>query len=553
MVQTEISARGVTVEKTIEARGDVAICEFTITTTWEHPVAVTLVDPIPIEVPADDIAVESPGAWVVRDSFDLVWSETVRPDEEIETAYGVGIPSDESIALFDRRPRIDAVQPASEEVGRRLWRSASSRPVTNTLSGSGSGDAGTDPGDWEGAEDSTDEDGSETAELETESGPAEAEFEFDFVESDDADGSEPIVDRYRLEVSIASDRRERAGSAVVHGLANGTALIDSTPSERAICDGSFEGPIELIVESALEHRLIRDSLEPIDGVRSVSVQVLETNVDASRGVTDASETRRRFEALRETTAVETDSADSSSLEAQLAGAVFDPDRGIDAATGPEGHDCDRERERNHDTITIDALLESADANRETTLESGEGSEPGRIDADDVDVDGSIASRNRTRIGPDELLETLLVALEEGDDDRTAAIREALGVDPRPTDAKANASTSTSALEARVDHLHARTETVLAYEEGLAGVLDEYGAGDDGPGPLEELADRLDRIERTVADLEADVDRLAGDGTARDERVDAVETELETLEDDLAVLETEVEAVAEWRERVANVF
>lgn len=315
--------------------------------------------------------------------------------------------------------------------------------------------------------------------------------------------------RYRVRLSIAAERRDHAGPEVLHGLANATTLVATTPPAGEIRAGSFDAPIEVTVESALEASHVAGALEPIEGVEDVSV--------AEEGVVETPEPsgpspREVFEDLRDSV----DRTGPDAIERELARTSVGP-LACDGSGEPIGDPVP------HDDVLIADLVDDSamatEPESEPTTESTE-TEP----TETVELEVVTPSSEG-----EDLLDALLEALEDEGGHRATRLREALGLDAHRS------------LEARVEHLGARTETVLAYESALEEFLDG-GAIE----LLETVETRLEALEETVDRLHDRQERLIAAGADRGERVDALELELEALEADL-------EEVRSWREQLSAAF
>ena len=331
--------------------------------------------------------------------------------------------------------------------------------------------------------------------------------------------------RYRVRLSIAAERRDRAGPEVLHGLANATTLVATTPPAGEIRAGNFDDPIELTVESALEAAHVECALEPIAGVEDVSV--------TEEGVAETPEPsgpspREVFEDLQESV----DRAGPDAIEREL------------ARTSVGRLACDGSGEPTDDpTPHEDVLIADLVDDSEMTTEP----EPTTNSTETVELEVATPSSEN-----EDLLDALLETLEDENGSRRAArLREALGLE------------SHRSLEARIEHLGARTETVLAYESALEELIDG-GAIE----LLEDVDERLETLEGAVDRLYERQERLVEAGAERGERLDAVELELEAVESDLAevravvdgelgerleALEADLEEVRAWREHVSAAF
>ncbi|MFC4246617.1 hypothetical protein ACFOZ7_06355 [Natribaculum luteum] len=489
MTTTELSSNDVWIEKSTERRSDEELTvRFEIESCCEKTVAIRFVDSISREFGTEDVAVDHVDRWGIRPSGELVWLGSVAPGDVVEAHYAVRLSDSDPASLesLEQRPRLDGIRQLSDDTRvPPAWQSADDleRPAHQVPSLESTVDRDETGGD----------DGSGSA--------GESGRTTDRAASDDRPGDDTAVDvdRYRLRISIADAERATAGTAVVHGLANATSLVEGTPSVSEIRDGSFDGAISLTVESALDDRLITNALESIDGVESVDAAVLETDVggDASRSEPS---TRDVFDDLRESI----EPAEPDAIEAELSTTSFKPvecDGSGDwsVATGPDAEE-----------VSITDLV------GETQPETTKG-DRSTTSGDDVDHDA--------------VVDALVEALEgDGGESRAVKLRDALGLESRRS------------LETRVDHLQSRTEAVLAYEDALAAFLDENGTA----ALLEELTARIEHLEDDVGRLRDDLERLGAEGSDRDERIDAVEGDLDGLE-------AELEDVIAWREQLSAAF
>jgi len=168
------------------------------------------------------------------------------------------------------------------------------------------------------------------------------------------------------------------------------------------------------------------------------------------------------------------------------------------------------------------------------------------------------------------VDALVEALESGDigPERRQRLREALGIE------------STHSLDVRLEYLQKRVDNLAAYNDSWEALLAEEGSGGafvdevrsrlddletqvgDGGTPDAELAERLDRLEAAIEQLEgpADDDRVAAlaerlDDLERrhEEDVSRLEDQVETLRDAVEKLKRSLQRFADWRESVNEVL
>jgi len=157
-----------------------------------------------------------------------------------------------------------------------------------------------------------------------------------------------------------------------------------------------------------------------------------------------------------------------------------------------------------------------------------------------------------------VLDSLAAELEaaDPDDPALATLREELGID-----------LTRASVEARIEHLQSTVSDLEAYTDALESFLDENGDAQSVLEGLredyEETADRLESVESTAEEAKteaADVDeRLETElGDLResvsedvDDRIDALETELNAVDAEIESLSAELEDVVEMRNRLAD--
>ena len=207
--------------------------------------------------------------------------------------------------------------------------------------------------------------------------------------------------------------------------------------------------------------------------------------------------------------------------------------------------------------TDEELSLDADGERELDLDA---SEDGELD---LDVENEDSTPSPTSTTDDDPVVTLVERLESDEvpDGVRKRLREELGV-----------ATSTS-IEAQITHLQSRTSEFEAYLDALKDFLDENGTArellSEVEAELGSLEERVDSLERAVeaerSERRATVypfDRLESrlDERATTDRVASLADEMETIDDAVTSVESDLDALAddveentEWREGVASAF
>ena len=119
-------------------------------------------------------------------------------------------------------------------------------------------------------------------------------------------------------------------------------------------------------------------------------------------------------------------------------------------------------------------------------------------------------------------------------------------------------------EVRIAHLQSRISDLEAYTDALEGFIDENGPARQ---LLADMTDRFDTIEADIEALDertaanrAAIERLDDHAESNSGAIDALETgltdtdaEVTETRDSVADLRADVEAIEDWRERIANVL
>jgi hypothetical protein len=237
----------------------------------------------------------------------------------------------------------------------------------------------------------------------------------------------------------------------------------------------------------------------------------------------------------------------------------DEGAGDDEATGDrmDGNGDDEGPSLDLPLDTDEKLDLDADGERELDLDA---SEDGELD---LDVENEDSTPSPTSTTDDDPVVTLVERLESDEvpDGVRKRLREELGV-----------ATSTS-IEAQITHLQSRTSEFEAYLDALKDFLDENGTArellSEVEAELGSLEERVDSLERAIEaerserrDLADAVDRLEKrlDERARTDKVASLADEVETIDDAVTSVESDLDALAddveentEWREGVASAF
>ncbi|HKL28407.1 MAG TPA: hypothetical protein VJ898_03975 [Natrialbaceae archaeon] len=271
-----------------------------------------------------------------------------------------------------------------------------------------------------------------------------------------------------------------------------------------------------------------------------------------------------------------DSTDAELTRGETAESMTDDDETSDdemaGDDGERGHRADENGDDGDASLelpldTDEELDLDADGERELDLD-GDGKRELDLDASedgtlDLGVDDANSTPSPTSTTGDDPVVALVERLESDEvpDGVRERLREELGV------------TKSTSIEAQITHLQSRTSEFEAYLDALKDFLDENGTAREllsaVESELESLEERVDSLERAIEaerserrDLADAVDRLETrlDERATADRVASLADEMETIDDavtavesDLGALADDVEENTEWREGVASAF
>lgn len=109
--QVIVTSSDVTIEKSPEMhRDDVAKISFTITSDTDRPVDLKIIDELPEEIQADSVGFHPeyhPDNWRLVDDQTVAFESIIDPEEEMQTLYGVKVPSPDELALFLDEPTVE--------------------------------------------------------------------------------------------------------------------------------------------------------------------------------------------------------------------------------------------------------------------------------------------------------------------------------------------------------------------------------------------------------------------------------------------------------------
>lgn len=128
-------SEGIAVEKRIKRYPSRSLIQYYISSERKSPVAVSLLDQVPLTVPREAIQFYSDhGAenWDLYQDNQVLWSGEVNPDESVFTAFEITSPE---IDQFNHPPEILSVnEPSTEEQAEELlWRRSSVEPLSKNV------------------------------------------------------------------------------------------------------------------------------------------------------------------------------------------------------------------------------------------------------------------------------------------------------------------------------------------------------------------------------------------------------------------------------------
>lgn len=110
--QVMVTSSDVTIEKSPGMhRDDVAKISFTITSDADRPVDLKIIDELPEEIQADSVGFHPeyhPDSWRLIDDRTVAFESIIDPEEEMQTLYGVKVPSPDELALFLDEPTVES-------------------------------------------------------------------------------------------------------------------------------------------------------------------------------------------------------------------------------------------------------------------------------------------------------------------------------------------------------------------------------------------------------------------------------------------------------------
>lgn len=512
--ETIVEDTGVTVTKAFDRDGfPVPAVTFRVESDRSEPVTVRIVDSIPEDFGIDQIGFHPEYGsehWTATGEGVVRFERTVDSGEAFTTVYGVKMDDDGHAAPFLGAPTLevnpeaiddsaieDVVSKESSDVVRELADGErKSVPGLETEPSESAGDDATVDASTETVEDDTDQ---------TDSIGAVADDDAVIIGENDGDGDE-TPDRELADESIAvgDEKPEQSPPAGDEDILEAGA--GSTP-ETSGSDASESDPLES---------------DPLTAESS------ETAADSREN--DVAEP--------------TDLADEVSPSASDEPAEEVPtDRANADTTEPE-------------STMNDEFEETTPAEQATEPATNE-------------TDGTADTAD----GDDNLAAALAEEIRNGavDDDDLVAIRDAVG-EPTTSDG------------VRVDHLQARLSDLEAYTDALETFLNENGGAqelldelkgtvesvgadvedlasrvDSAQGEREALRERVNTLadEMDAIDDVADrIDRITGDLEALDERVEDGEQarlEVDSLGDEVAELDEEIQEFKEWRSQLSDLF
>lgn len=215
----------------------------------------------------------------------------------------------------------------------------------------------------------------------------------------------------------------------------------------------------------------------------------------------------------------------------------DRDESVDAV-GVEEAEMEEEEPADEEA-DADDTVPSAEAAKALDPRSG-GEDESTVDRDDERDDTAAPAATETA----SVAAALAAEIRSGtvDDEDLTVLREAFEA---ADDGEAAVPTS---VDVRIGRLQSQIEDLLAYRDALADFLDENGTAEEVVGEVsEELTDlnaRVESLEETAADADAERATLDSEVEAVADRVDDVAERVETVADDLDDLSTTAETIEE---------
>ncbi|MDY6817739.1 MAG: hypothetical protein SVG88_03680 [Halobacteriales archaeon] len=500
-----VSADGVTVHKYVDTEEfDALAVVFEIEIDRETPVSITLSDPIPDGIPAEDVGIhpEYGGEyWTIMEET-VEFDRRFEDDEPYTTLYGVRTDEDDA-DRFVVEPTLSVAAPSD--------------------AGSGSGDT-----DIEAAEDLL-------ADSEADVDAAE-----DILGASDKYGSVESSDIVR---EVISGERE-----TVPGVEAEDDTADAQTAEEAMDDplGDVEStPGDTDADEAAVEANAPEPASDASAAESTPGDVMAEGDDADADLTEEPTADPIADAS------EDGDEEPTPTEPATTTTMTDDDTPDEPAAAEESSaPADAEADMTEATSGLETETETA------TETEAEAEAADAIAGQDTDEDREMLTVPATG----GVARLLVKELQEGhvDEKWRRQLRDALVIEE---------PANTGSIDARIDHLQSEVSDLTAYTEALEEFLNEKGAGrdliDSLESDLETLQSTVDRLETrvdtgeetlseleaTVSDMEADIEELRSDLAKQDElaeQVDELSAEMDAMADD-------IENIKEFRDRMSAVF
>lgn len=507
-----------------------------VSSEYEVPVAVRIVEPLPDDADPDRLCVPATDAdnWTVADDG-LAWSGHVPPGGEAEAVYGV-LPADADEArTFLGAPVVDAVHPAAEESdGGPKWRAGGTTPDVRTMADLESDESpaalaaaeATMRAAMAGDADAADADAPDvreaaaTSDADAADAPAggtrwaatapgghdapAGDPDRTDPDRDDPDRRAPDADRC-LEVAFDPDAPARARERALRAFARTADVTGCTPGIGRVAAGRADS-VRLRVAGGGDG--LAEGLRDRDAVS----RVVDVPPGGDQPPDDPRRPERTFRALKR----EYDRIPPADLERELADATADGGPLDEEAVGLGELVAEFAEDDARDGVTATATAgpETTDVPPDDPPGTEASGPPAAVDSD-ADAPPTDADPPETDGRP--LVAALVAALDgAASEDQVAALRDALDVPSRGDDALRD---RVDRLEAAVDDLEAAVERVAGLRPFVADLYERTETVEDAVESLTEEAGEA-RLDRSV--LESDVGQLSREVEALRERVADVE-------------------------------